>query len=108
MPWIVYAIDLINTLFFVVGWSLWPATTQKIFRGSSTKYWHPIVIVRMVTDERFPRKTDRADQTVSRRDLKLRGMVVLTYYHLQRDQGSPQSSWRGHYSDRKSYIAHDS
>lgn len=32
----------------------------------------------MVTDQRSPCKTDRADQTVSHRDLKLGGMVVLT------------------------------
>ncbi len=44
----------------------------KIFRGSSTKYWDPNVIVRMVTDEWFPRKTDRADQTVSRNEVVTR------------------------------------
>ncbi len=32
----------------------------------------------MAKDQQSPRKTDRADQTASRRDLKFGGMVVLT------------------------------
>jgi len=49
-----------------------------LFRGSSTKWWNPIVFVNFPIMQHSPCKTDRAAPTVSHRDLKLWELVVLT------------------------------
>ncbi len=69
---------ILKTLISMLGCVWLGLELNKGISWARFEYPCPIVIFRMVKDQKSPSKTDRADQTVSHGDLTLGEMVILT------------------------------